>query len=186
MAILVVVHPLIRRIYNRVFRSAVADSSNTKIKTDGPTHSVAADLRLKQRVQFDFWFALIFIAALHGVSILKILAILYVNYSIATRLPRRYVPTVTWVFNIGILFANELSKGYPFAKIAGVMAPPGENGTEAIVVTWGKWLDGHGGLISRWEVLFKITILRLVAFNFDYYWSLDHRSGSPIEVCVFP
>lgn len=97
MAILVVVHPLIRRIYNRVFRSAVADSSNTKIKTDGPTHSVAADLRLKQRVQFDFWFALIFIAALHGVSILKILAILYVNYSIATRLPRRYVPTVTWV-----------------------------------------------------------------------------------------
>lgn len=182
MAILVVVHPLIRRIYNSLFPATPAEPSpNTKVKTDEPKHSPESDVRLKQRVQFDFWFALIFVTALHGVSALKILIILYVNYSIATRLPRKYVPTVTWVFNLAILFANELSRGYPFAKIAGLIAPPSEAG-EAALVTWGKWLDGYGGLISRWEVLFKITILRLIAFNFDYYWSLDHRSGSPAEV----
>lgn len=37
--------------------------------------------------------------------------------------------------------------------------------------------------MPRWEVLFKITILRLISFNMDHYWSLDRsRSGSPVEV----
>ncbi|KAI9854879.1 MAG: glycerol transporter, partial [Pleopsidium flavum] len=46
---------------------------------------------------------------------------------------------------------------------------------------WGTWLDAYGGLIPRWEILFNITVLRLVSFNLDYYWSLDRRGGSPIE-----
>jgi D-alanyl-lipoteichoic acid acyltransferase DltB (MBOAT superfamily) len=40
--------------------------------------------------------------------------------------------------------------------------------------------------MSRWEILFNITILRLISFNLDYYWSLDRRSGSPIEVPPSP
>jgi hypothetical protein len=36
--------------------------------------------------------------------------------------------------------------------------------------------------MSRWEVLFKFTILRLVSFNLDYYWSSHSRAGSPLEV----
>ena len=47
---------------------------------------------------------------------------------------------------------------------------------------WGAWLDSYGGIMPRWEVLFNITVLRLISFNMDYYFSLDRRSGSPIEV----
>jgi len=31
-------------------------------------------------------------------------------------------------------------------------------------------------------VLFNICVLRLISFNFDYYWSFDRRATSPIEV----
>lgn len=50
---------------------------------------------------------------------------------------------------------------------------------------WGTWLDSHGGLIPRWEILFNITVLRLISFNLDYYWSLDYNSASAIEVTPF-
>jgi hypothetical protein len=43
-------------------------------------------------------------------------------------------------------------------------------------------MDDHGGLIPRWEVLFNITILRLISFNLDYYWSLNSPRASPVEV----
>jgi len=31
---------------------------------------------------------------------------------------------------------------------------------------------------SRWDVTFKFTMLRLVSFNLDYYWSLRQSSDS--------
>lgn len=146
-----------------------------------PTTAVAADARLKQRTHFDYYFSLLFITALHGVSALKVLLILYLNYNIATKLPRAYIPTATWIFNIGILFANELCGGYPFARIAKSLS----SGEETGLVLWGEWLDGIGGLMPRWEILFNITVLRLISFNMDYYWSLDYPSSSAIEVCVY-
>jgi protein-cysteine N-palmitoyltransferase HHAT len=117
---------------------------------------------------------------MHGVSALKILLILYINFSIGTRLPRKFVPAVTWIFNISILFANELCGGYKFADIASYRLPVVEVGS--LRHSWGAWLDGYGGIMSRWEVLFNLTVLRLISFNMDYYFSLDTRSGSPIEV----
>jgi hypothetical protein len=111
--------------------------------------------------------------------------ILFANYYIATRLPRKYVPAATWIFNISTLFANELSDGYKFAKIAAYISPLGSEVLESdsLLHSWGAWLDSYGGLIPRWEVLFNLTVLRLISFNLDYYWSLDRRGGSPIEVC---
>ena len=50
------------------------------------------------------------------------------------------------------------------------------------LVAWGRWLDSFGGLLSRWEILFNLTVLRMISFNMDYYWSLDRRSYSPVEV----
>jgi hypothetical protein len=190
MAILVVVHPCIRRLYTALFPGAAASNASpgsTKVKEDNDKSrlgSDAADTRLIQRVRFDFWFALIFLAALHGFSAVKILGILSINYLIATRTPRVYLPTVTWVFNIGTLFANELLHGYPFSKIANMLSFGSQQGSDAALSSWGSWLDAHSGLVSRWEVLFNITILRLISFNLDYYWSLDYRAGSPVEVCL--
>jgi hypothetical protein len=140
---------------------------------------------MEQRASFDFGWALVFLAAVHGFSIFKVLLILYTNYSLATRLPKKYIPAVTWIFNIGILFANELSDGYKYQEMATFFSPadaklpPG-----SAIYNWGTWMDYYSGIIPRWEILFNLTVLRLISFNLDYYWSLDRRSSSPIEVCL--
>lgn len=184
MALLVIIHPCLRRVYNffmpAVSSTAPPKSTDGKIKGNDKDQDNAANVeaRLNQRTLFDVFFALIFLAALHGFSTFKVLGILWINYNLATRLPRAYIPIATWTFNIGILFANEFSHGYLYADIASFF-PSGENPT---LTAWATWLDSWGGLIPRWEVLFKVTVLRLISFNLDYYWSLDYRSGSPIEV----
>jgi len=145
------------------------------------------DARMNQRASFDYGFSLIFLGALHGFSALKVIIIVYLNFSIATRLPRQYVPAATWIFNIGILFANELCDGYKFAKLAELisLAGPGSVEKRPELQNWGTWLDSYGGIMSRWEILFNITVLRLISYNMDYYWSLNRRSGSPLEVWLY-
>ncbi|RYC59965.1 hypothetical protein CHU98_g6245 [Xylaria longipes] len=179
LAALLVLHPLLRKLYNLVVYRV-----NSAGQASRPTLE-EADQRLSQRASFDFGFAIIYLLALHGVSGLKILGILYLNYQVATILPRKTVPVATWVFNIGILFANELGKGYKFRNMASLLVAFLSGGlvdeSNSSLVYWGAWLDSYGGLIGRWEILFNITVLRLISFNLDYYWSLERRSYSPIE-----
>ncbi|KAM5430484.1 glycerol transporter [Microsporum canis] len=179
MTILLVLHPCLRRVYEHVFPTKLSDAPPTGGKAkddDKPEDAIAnADARLRQRVSFDYGFGIILILALHGISAFKILTILWVNYTIATRLPRAQIPIATWLFNISILFSNELLHGYPLADLARVLS---SSNPDSALITWAKWLDGVGGIVPRWEVLFKITVLRLISFNMDYYWSLDYRSIS--------
>ena len=185
MALLLVLHPLLRRTYES-FRSKgdLQQANGTKHREDSVTQP-AANARVETRIRFDLAFAAVFLLALHGISALKVFLILYVNYQIATRLPKEFVSIATWIFNIGILFANELCRGYPFASVAALFLPQTTNANEKVPMesNWGTWMDSYGGLIPRWEVLFNITVLRLIAFNFDYLWMLDRRSSSPVEVC---
>ncbi|RYP54787.1 hypothetical protein DL768_000515 [Monosporascus sp. mg162] len=179
MAALLVFHPLLRRLYN-----AVVYPVNSGKESARPTLD-EADERMKQRTSFDFSFAIVFLLALHGISAFKILAILYANFQIATALPRKSVPAATWIFNIGILFANDIFDGYRFGDIAAwISGPPAKSllDSESTLVTWGRWLDSHGGILSRWEISFNLTVLRMVSFNLDYYWSLDRSSYSPVEL----
>lgn len=125
-----------------------------------------------------------FITALNGISAIKILAILYLNYKIAKSFPRKYVPAATWSFGIGILFANEFCGGYPLARTIAYWTSSDKSSQQSALVQWAEYLDGLGGLIPRWEVLFNITILRMISFNMDYYWSLDSPTASPIEVSL--
>lgn len=177
---LLIFHPLLRRVYNSIVYPIRSTAQSAR-----PTPE-EADQRLNQRASFDFGFALIYLVVLHGVSAFKILAILWLNYQVATSLPRKYVPAASWIFNVGTLFANELSKGYRFAEMAvWITGPPPPNsliGSGSTLISWGRWLDGYSGLMGRWEILFNITVLRLISFNLDYYWSLDRGSYSPIEV----
>lgn len=140
------------------------------------------EARKNSRVRFDLGFAIIFLIALHGISAAKVFLILYINYQVATALPRQCVPAATWVFNIAILFANELCHGYPFVDLASMVLPPQTSAAGQQQDNWGHWLDSYGGLIPRWEILFNVCVLRLISFNFDYYWSLDRRAVSPVEV----
>jgi D-alanyl-lipoteichoic acid acyltransferase DltB (MBOAT superfamily) len=174
-----ILHPLLRRGYQFVFRSGLytnpSNGTQSGRLTQGLPAQAASDARLQHRISFDAFFAVPFIIALHGVSFVKILLILYMNYRLAKDLPKKYLVAATWTFNIGILFANELGRGYHFAALARTLGfGEGEN--------WGARLDKHGGLISRWEVLFNITILRLISFNMDYYWSLGNGTVDPVEV----
>jgi D-alanyl-lipoteichoic acid acyltransferase DltB (MBOAT superfamily) len=161
-------------------------SRSNSPKLNGSSYISAADgdAHMEQRVSFDFGFAFIFLAALHGFSTIKIVIILYINHCIATQIPRKYIPAATWIFNICTLFANELSEGYKFEKMARFISPLDGVGLDSTntLHNWGAWLDSYGGIISRWEIQFNLTVLRLISFNLDYYWSLDKRSGSPIEV----
>jgi hypothetical protein len=182
LAILLTFHPILRRIYESI--RATPSPTNSPKSNGSATYVSAADAkaRLDLRASFDFGFALVFLVALHGFSAFKVLIILYANYCVATRLPRSWVPWATWIFNISTLFANELTVGYKFAKMAHYFSPLEAGMPESAFHIWGRWLDSYGGIISRWEVLFNITVLRLISFNLDYYWSLNRRGGSPIEV----
>lgn len=197
MFLVLTIHPLLRRLYNTIYPTAdfqaaspsQAQKGDASARISSLVSTTAADARLNQRVSFDLAIAFVFLCALHGFSALKVLSILYINFLLATRLPKAQVPIATWVFNIGILFANEFYRGYPFATVAQNILPwpasakAGSDGD--ITGNWGAWLDSYGGLIPRWEISFNITVLRLVSFNLDYYWSLYRKGGSPIEVRDF-
>ena len=180
MVLVVALHPLLRRLYDGL-RQATPTAKTSNGSAGSLSSSISVDARLRQRTSFDLYFALLFIVVLHGFSALKILVILYINFNIAMQLPKQAIPAATWLFNIGILFANEFTHGYRFTQIAETMLP------FPMAIAWAKSLDLYGGLIPRWEILFNITVLRLIAFNLDYYWSLDRdRTGSPVEVCIYP
>ena len=143
---------------------------------------VEADKRLRARSTFDVAFNLIFLMALHGTSSFKILFILYVNFTLATKLNREYVPIATWIFNVAILFANELAEGYSYAKLSSAifLSQPGDGDQNA---SWGALLDSYGGLQPRWDIHFNFTVLRLISFNLDHLWAVKRSgSSSPIEV----
>lgn len=150
--------------------------------------SQEADFRLNRRANFDLYFGLVFLTALYGFSALKVLSILYINFCLATRLHKQYVPAVTWIFNVGILFANELCGGYRFAAIAEIFRAWSTVSTSSTgrqpLISWGSWMDFYGGLIPRWEILFNFTVLRLISFNLDHKWSLDLLGASSIEVRI--
>jgi len=191
MLALLVVHPLLRKAYNSFWRidtytKVPRANTGQSTLTQGLSPSAAADARSEARISFDFIFALIFVFALHGVSALKVILILYINFKVATQLPRSYVVAATWIFNIGILFANELCHGYPFAKVAAFILPSqtSASGIENQTPGWGGWIDSYGGILPRWEILFNITVLRLISFNLDYHWSLTAGSSEPTEVCL--
>ena len=167
---LVLVHPFLRKIYNTLLysQSSASQSSTGSQLSKASTPATQAEARLSQRVKYDLIFAVVFVCALHGFSALKILILLSTNYLVAKRLPRVYVVPMTWLFNITILFANELCHGYQFATIANSTVPwtvwdPNSN--------WGTFFDDHSGLMPRWEIFFNITVLRLISFNMDSYWS---------------
>ncbi|KAL4895106.1 MBOAT, membrane-bound O-acyltransferase family-domain-containing protein [Aspergillus ambiguus] len=177
LVVLLVVHPLLRRAFEYYNRAPTPNPATA----NGNAVTAAADARFTRRIQFDFYFALIFIIGLHGVSALKVLAILYLNYKIAKSLPRKYIPAATWIFNISTLFANELCAGYPMERLAALLTSGNNGERESQLALWGRTFDSFGGLIPRWEILFNFTVLRLISFNMDYYWSLDYPASSPIE-----
>jgi protein-cysteine N-palmitoyltransferase HHAT len=177
---LLIFHPLLRKGWNAMFPLSPPSSvSNPKLAQGAA--------RLHQRTVFDFVFALIYLSALHGVSVVKIMFILWMNYQLAMSLPRKSVPYATWIFNVGVLFANEFADGYKFKTAAALFSPSVPPGVDLgpdtpFLMKWANFLDSMGGLLSRWQVSFNICVLRLISFNLDYYWSQDRGHVNSVEV----
>ncbi|KAF9352877.1 glycerol transporter [Mortierella sp. NVP85] len=122
-----------------------------------PVTPLKSPLQPLYRTYFFLAFSAAYLYFMYGNSILKIGAIVTVNYAIAKLGgSARWMPAITWIFNIAILFLNENYQGYTFASLHESLA----------------WLDENFGLNARWDVNFNFTMLRLVSFNLDYYWSL--------------
>lgn len=156
-------HFVLRRLFNFFF---CAVSPQPPV-----TSTYRASHNITRRNIFDIVFALIFLSALHSFSVIKIVVILTGNYLISFFHPTSVVnPILTWVFNVGVLFANEYCEGYSFATIfswliAGEGAGVGHAMDRAM----------NGGLLPRWNVNFNITILRLISYNLDHYWAAKKR-----------
>ncbi|KAK0486170.1 MBOAT, membrane-bound O-acyltransferase family-domain-containing protein [Armillaria novae-zelandiae] len=104
---------------------------------------------------------------LHGTGTLKILAILSLNYAL-----RAQHPSLTWIFNGAMLFANDRFSGYSYATISPTLG----------------WLDDWEGVYPRWYISFNITMLRLVSFNMDYYaaTTTPKSDSHPPHAYTFP
>ena len=177
LAVLLVLHPVLRRTWEALSGTRAVSGQANGSTTSKDHSNLAADARLRSRTTFDLGFGLIFLTALHGFSALKVLTIVYVNYRIGTSCDTRmsnYSGLITWVFNIGILFANELMNGYRLGPLFHFLMPSTDiylNDKNPMRTNWGAYVDfSLGGLIPKWEILFNFTVLRLIAFNFDLRW----------------
>ncbi|KAF8941313.1 MBOAT, membrane-bound O-acyltransferase family-domain-containing protein [Dissophora ornata] len=131
-----------------------------------PVTPLKSPLQPLYRAYFFLAFSAIYLYFMHGNSILKIGAIVSINYAIAKiGGSSRWMPAMTWIFNLSILFMNETYRGYTFAALHESLA----------------WLDVNRGMNTRWDVNFNFTMLRLVSFNLDYYWSLKHPRESILK-----
>lgn len=80
---------------------------------------------IERRVNFIIVFGLGLLTLLHGTSLIKILIILFLNYSLAKTVNKldqnssliKFVPILTWSFNLLLLFANETYEGYYFVNL---------------------------------------------------------------------
>ncbi|KAN0065646.1 glycerol transporter [Thecaphora frezii] len=108
------------------------------------------------RKAFLLGFATVFVCALHGTNVAKLMLVLAVNYAIAHLLGGRWIaPILIWTFNVGSLFAIHWNDGFKYAAIWEPLA----------------FLDQYQGLLPRWQINFNITMLRLVSYAMDLHWA---------------
>ncbi|PJF19189.1 hypothetical protein PSACC_01031 [Paramicrosporidium saccamoebae] len=113
---------------------------------------------------------LAFLIVLHGLHTIKILVLVGGNFLISSTCKGKRINVIfTWIYNIGLLFALEYFKvsyrDHPLLSIAE------------------SFFNLLPAAVPRWSVTFNITILRLISYNVDYYYSfqgysaLQHREG---------
>ncbi|RKP34282.1 MBOAT, membrane-bound O-acyltransferase family-domain-containing protein, partial [Dimargaris cristalligena] len=115
--------------------------------------------RVIPRIYISLSLSLVFLYVVFGNSLLIIVTLTLINYILARCLGGiPYVgPIIFWVYNVGMLLLNETYRGYRFAHLHPALAP----------------LDHNRGIMTRWDVFFNITMLRMVSFAMDYHWKLQ-------------
>ncbi|GAA5974348.1 hypothetical protein JCM11641_006751 [Rhodosporidiobolus odoratus] len=146
------------------------------------------------RARFSATFSILLLVALHGSSVLKILAIMGGNWWIVkkgcgmggtrggptagSRWRTEWTPYAIWAYNIGVLFLNEVSAGWKFGALHPSLT----------------FLDSYPGLLPRWHISWNISMLRLVSWGMEHYWACCAAStfstasslrSSPTNLCDF-
>lgn len=107
------------------------------------------------RLSFDGAFGMVFLFGVHGVNSFKILlhiSIMYFGVRVLKNY-RRCAVLWVWIFGVGTLFINNSYRNYKFA-----------NFTEYL-----GFIDtGFKGIVSRWDVFYNFTLLKMISFNLDY------------------
>lgn len=113
-------------------------------------------------------FAVGMLFGLHGWSVLKILAILTVNYfaAKAKKPPAldKLWPGVVICVNMGLLLLSRKYDGYHFSLIHDSLGA----------------LDSMDGMLS-WEISFNFSVLRIVSFALDYHWRTVPPTTPPTD-----
>ncbi|KAH9006659.1 MBOAT-domain-containing protein [Lactarius deliciosus] len=106
------------------------------------------------------------------IPIMRVLIILSANYVLAkTTGGTQLAVLVTWLFNGGVLLANEWYGAYAFATLHTFLVY--------------RQLPWWHGVYPRWHVSFDITVLRLVSFSIDYHWACNHIGITDVRhVCL--
>lgn len=125
------------------------------------------EMCVKQQQIFSLLFSCIFLFALFGLSLIKILILVLFPFVLSSIKPKSLAgPLITWIYCIGILFLNYAYQGYKFGHIAKSLA----------------WMDAINGVGLRWQITFNFTILRMISFSMDKFWAYESSSNSRLEV----
>lgn len=117
-----------------------------------------------QRTKFDFVFGLVYLIALHGTNVIKIAFHVLVMFVLATKLPNKKAARISiWVYGVLSLFMNERINNWNF-------------NIDAID-------HGFHGIISRWDVFYNFTLLRMLSFGLDF---LEHTDSTKAEARMMP
>ncbi|SGZ49201.1 CIC11C00000004230 [Sungouiella intermedia] len=125
---------------------------------------VVSSITPHKRTTFDFVFGLIYLFALHGTNVVKIAFHVFIMYALATRIHNSRASRICiWVYGVLSLFMNERIRNLTF-NIAMID-------------------QGFHGVISRWDVFYNFTLLRMLSFGLDY---LERKDNPKSQVLVMP
>ncbi|KAL7708406.1 glycerol uptake protein [Lotmaria passim] len=123
----------------------------------------------------------IFVAVVHGPHFFMPLLLTLANYVVFTRL-QRWCPywlfmTIMWAAHISLLYIIEASKGFEHTYLLQLLLPSSE---EASLAALGYARKPLWRQRMRWYVAFRMTTLRLIAFNYDL-WEATHCAARARE-----
>lgn len=122
------------------------------------------------RINFDIGFGLVFLTAVHGFNCLRIIFHVTAAFVITRLLNSkpRVAQLALWVYCISTLFINEKYGKANYGHFWNALS----------------FMDSFKGLISRWDVFFNFTVLRMLSFNIDYLRRLESIDQSSFEITL--
>jgi D-alanyl-lipoteichoic acid acyltransferase DltB (MBOAT superfamily) len=108
-------------------------------------------------------FSIIFLFVLCGSKALFPIILITLNYLMAKVLApfnSSLFLLFTWFFNCAVLLSNEYYSGYSYSNLLGSNY---------------SWLDNNYRGLTSWQSSYNLVILKIISFNYDYYWAASNR-----------